>query len=137
VYAFSMHAHDLPTIDVREAARRLEQPSEGAAPLLVDVRELDEFTALRVPGAALLPISRFALGYRSLPTDRPLLMLCRSGSRSTMATDFLLRSGFPEVVNIRGGIMAWHAAQLPTRTGPVQPGEGDLPTDKADTPADA
>jgi rhodanese-related sulfurtransferase len=133
-----MSAHDLPTVDVREAARRLEAAAPGAdagpAPLLVDVREVDEFTALRVPGAVLLPISRFGTDFRRLPTDRPLLMLCRSGGRSAMATDFLLRAGYPEVHNIAGGILAWHQAALPTRTGPPAAGEGDLP---ADGPAEA
>ena len=138
-----MSAHELPTIDVREAARRLDQPTDGPGPLVVDVRELDEYTALRVPDAVLLPISRFALGFRQLPTDRPLLMLCKSGGRSSMATDFLLRSGFPEVHNISGGILAWRAAGLPILTGPVRPGEGDLQTDgqtdeaSSDQPADA
>ena len=129
-----MHAHDVPTIDVREAARRAGDSEDGPEPLIVDVRELDEFTALRVPDAVLLPISRFGLGFRQLPTDQPLLMLCRSGGRSAMATDFLLRSGFPEVHNIAGGILAWQAAGLPTQSGPVEPGEGgpprDLPTDQ-------
>src|SRR3712207_7476695 len=43
----SMSAHPLPTIDVREAARRLESPTDGPAPVLLDVREDDEFQALR------------------------------------------------------------------------------------------
>jgi len=122
-----MSAHDLPTIDVHEAARRLAQPADGPAPLIVDVRELDEYLGRRVADTVLLPISRFALGFRELPVDRPLLMLCKSGGRSAMATDFLLRSGFPEVHNIAGGILAWHAAGLPTLSGPIQPGEGRLP----------
>lgn len=130
-----MHQHDVPTIDVREAARRVGDPMDGPAPLIVDVRELDEFTRLRVPDTVLLPISRFALGFRQLPADRPLLVLCRSGGRSAMATDFLLRSGFPEVHNIAGGILAWQAAGLPTQSGPIEPGDGDLPT-VGDPPTD-
>lgn len=122
-----MAEHDLPTIDVLEAARRIHHAEDGSVPLIVDVRELDEFTALRVPGTVLLPISRFSIGFHQLPTDRPLLMLCRVGGRSASATDFLLRSGFPDVTNIAGGISAWHAAGLPTESGPVQPGDGDLP----------
>ena len=133
-----MNDQDLPTVDVREASRRLQaspqDPDAGPAPLLVDVREVDEFAALRVPGAVLLPISRFGAAYRRLPTDRPLLMLCRSGGRSGMATDFLLRAGYPEVHNIAGGILAWHHAGLPTHSGPAAPGEGDLP---ATGPAEA
>ncbi len=123
-----MSDQDLPTIDVREAARRLGEPGDGPAPLLLDVREVDEFTAQRVDGAVLLPISRLALGYRALPQDRPIMVLCKVGGRSAMATDFLLRQGWPDVVNIAGGITAWSGAGLPTRSGPVTSGEGELPS---------
>jgi rhodanese-related sulfurtransferase len=126
-----MSIHDLPTVDVREAARRLQPGPSTPAAMLVDVREDDEFLELRVPDSVLLPISRFTQGVGELPRDRPLLMLCKSGARSGMATDFLLRSGFPEVHNVSGGILAWHAAGLPTRSGPVEPGEGELPSPHA------
>ena len=125
----------LPTVDVREAARRLDAtitPPDAPAPLLVDVREESEFVALRVPGAILLPISRFTQGMAALPTDRPLLMLCKVGGRSASATEYLLRSGYPDVANVAGGIVAWHAAGLPTLTGPVGHGEGGLPTSGSD-----
>jgi rhodanese-related sulfurtransferase len=120
---------DLPTIDVREAARRLEVRGDGPEPLLLDVREVDEYTARRVDGAVLLPISRLALGYRALPRDRPILVLCKVGGRSAMATDFLRRQGWPDVTNIAGGITAWSQAGLPTRSGPVSAGEGELAAD--------
>lgn len=113
----------IPTVDVQEAQRRLAAPD---APLLVDVRERDEFVAMRVPGAVLLPTSQFATGYRQLPTDRPLLIMCAVGGRSARATEALLGAGFTDVANIAGGINAWHAAGLPTRSGPPDPGEGDL-----------
>lgn len=123
-----MSVDNLPTVDVREAKRRLDEAQPGAEPILLDVRELDEFTAQRVAGAVLLPISRFALGFRQLPQDRPILVLCKVGGRSSMATDFLLQQGWPDVTNIAGGISAWASAGLPTTSGPVAPGEGDLPT---------
>ena len=122
-----MTVDNLPTVDVREAKRRLDQPQDGVEPFLLDVRELNEFTELRVPGAVLLPISRFAIGFRQLPQDRPILVLCKVGGRSSMATDFLIQQGWPDVTNIAGGINAWATAGLPTTSGPVTPGEGDLP----------
>lgn len=123
-----MSVDNLPTVDVREAKRRLDEAEPGAEPILLDVRELNEFTAQRVAGAVLLPISRFALGFRQLPQDRPILVLCKVGGRSSMATDFLLQQGWPDVTNIAGGISAWASAGLPTTSGPVSPGEGELPT---------
>jgi rhodanese-related sulfurtransferase len=116
----------IPTIDVAEAHRRL---GDGADAVLVDVREPGEFAAVRIAGAALYPISTFALRYADLPRDRPLLVMCAAGSRSLAATAHLLRNGWPDVVNVAGGIEAWQRAGLPVRTGPVAGGEGTLGTD--------
>ena len=113
----------IPVVDVQEAHRRL---SATDAPLLVDVRERDEFVALRVPGAVLLPTSQFAIGYRQLPTERPLLIMCAVGGRSGRVTEALLGAGWTDVTNVGGGINAWYAAGLPTRSGPPDAGEGEL-----------
>ena len=116
----------LPSIDPRAAAAAT---GAGAAdgPLVVDVREPDEFTAVRVEGSVLVPISQFAARHGELPKDRPLLMLCAAGSRSTSATMYLLQNGWTDVRNITGGIGAWQQAGLPVRKGAPAPGEGDLP----------
>jgi len=130
-----MHAHDLPTVDVREAQRRIEEPGDGPVPLLLDVREDDELVSYRAPGVAHLPLSRFMGGVTRLPHDRPILVICQSGGRSASVTDYLLRNGWSDVANVAGGMGAWRAAGLPTRIGPLAPGEGALP-DPADTEAD-
>jgi rhodanese-related sulfurtransferase len=122
-----MNPHDLPAVDVAEAARAIDPATAAPHPLIVDVREPNELVSARVPGAVSLPLSRFIGGFRSLPHDRTLLMLCRSGNRSASATEYLLRNGFPDVRNIRGGIVAWHGAGLPLTAGPLEPGEGELP----------
>jgi rhodanese-related sulfurtransferase len=119
----------VPAVDVREAHRRLTDPAVPAAarPLLVDVREPKEFAAVRAAGAALLPISRFLAGFRALPRDRELLLICRSGNRSHDAARFLLDQGWTDVVNVAGGTIDWQRAGLPLRSGPPEPGEGALP----------
>jgi rhodanese-related sulfurtransferase len=117
-----------PTVTVVEAAARL-QATTDPGPLVVDVRERNEFGVMRVPGSVLLPLSTFTSTYDQLPTDRPLLMLCAVGGRSARATDFLRANGYTEAVNIAGGITAWNAAGLAIRTGTPEAGEGDLPGD--------
>jgi rhodanese-related sulfurtransferase len=118
----------IPSISPREAAATLDAAAdEASGPLLVDVREANEFEAQRAVGAALLPISQFMARYGELPKDRPLLMICQSGSRSASATMFLLQNGWTDVRNVEGGTQAWALAGLPTRTGRPDPGEGDLP----------
>jgi rhodanese-related sulfurtransferase len=115
----------IPTIDVTEAERRLRE--DPAGPLLVDVREMDEFVEVRAPGAALVPTSAFMTRVGELPADRPLLVVCHMGSRSAAVAGYLIRAGRTDVVNVAGGMDAWETAGLPVRHGPLDPGEGDLP----------
>jgi len=115
----------IPTIDVAEAERRLRE--DPAHPLLIDVREANEFEDVRAPGAVLVPMSTFAASAVELPSDRPLMLVCHLGGRSAAATGFLVRSGRSDVVNVAGGMEAWERAGLPVRHGPPAPGEGDLP----------
>ena len=116
----------IQTIDVREAERRLREDPTG--PLLLDVREPGEFVAIRAPGAALLPTSAFIARIGELPPDRPLLVICHTGSRSAAVAGYLARTGRADVVNVAGGMEAWELAGLPVTRGAVAPGEGDLPT---------
>lgn len=112
----------IPTIDVRAAAAGAAGPN---APLLVDVRERNEFVDVRAPGAVLCPTSSFLLRYEELPRDRPLHVICASGSRSVAVAAWLLRNGWSDVHNVAGGMAAWLRAGLEVRRGPLAPGEGD------------
>lgn len=115
----------IATIDVREADRRRRE--DAGRPLIVDVREPNEFADVRLEGVALVPMSTFATRFEELPRDRPLLVMCAAGSRSAAATAHLLRNGWTDVTNVAGGITEWERAGLPVLRGPVTPGEGDLP----------
>lgn len=116
----------IPTIDVHDAAE-LATPDGTAGVLIVDVREPNEFAAVRLEHVAHVPMSVFVNRAGELPRDRPLLILCATGSRSAAVTGYLLRSGWTDVTNVDGGITAWERAGLPVRRGPVTPGEGSLP----------
>jgi rhodanese-related sulfurtransferase len=114
----------IPSIDAAEAERRLREDPDG--PLLVDVRERHEFDEVRAPGAVLVPMSTFAARAGELPTDRPLMIVCHTGARSSAVTGFLTRSGRTDVVNVAGGMQAWERGGLPVRRGTPAPGEGDI-----------
>ena len=117
----------VPSIGPLEAHERLASPAdETREPILLDVREPDEFFRVRAPGCVLLPLSQFVAEYEALPRDRPILVLCNSGNRSLNATAFLLAKGWRDVTNVSGGIIAWERAGLEVRRGPVEPGEGEL-----------
>jgi rhodanese-related sulfurtransferase len=95
--------------------------------MIVDVRELDVFTAERAPGVAFVPLSEFVARHEELPKDRPLLMICAAGSRSASATAYLLQRGWADVRNVTGGMMAWTGSGLPTKGGRPDPHEGAIP----------
>ena len=118
----------IPAIDVLEAERRRRAPAaEGSeAPLLVDVREPWEFAEVRAEDVVLLPTSTLPPRLAELPQDRELLFICRSGGRSGQAVAYLRSQGRQDVWNVEGGMLAWERAGLPVKTGPPEPGEGDL-----------
>ena len=102
----------VPGIAAAEARTRIEK---GA--VLVDVRETNEYTEIRIPGSRLLPLSTFAERFEELPKDKPLVMQCRSGARSAKAAEYLLANGYTDVSNLTGGILAWDEARLPVLRG--------------------
>ncbi len=92
-------------IDPREAAELLRRGGVR----LVDVRTAEEWADGHLPQAEHHPLDD--LDPAQVGTDRPLLLICRSGRRSGLAADRLAATH--DVVNIRGGLQAWQAEQLP------------------------
>ncbi|MEB3300233.1 MAG: rhodanese-like domain-containing protein [Candidatus Sericytochromatia bacterium] len=81
--------------------------------MLVDVREPDEFEGGHITGAVLVPVGTIGSWAAKQPKDRPMVLVCRSGGRSTKAAKQLEQAGFKALVNLEGGMMAWEAAGLP------------------------
>ncbi len=82
---------------------------------LVDVRSADEFNGPdgRVAGSLLIPLPEIESRAGEIPADRPVVLLCHSGSRSALATQQLLKAGRPQVANLQGGLSRWGAAGYP------------------------
>lgn len=97
-----------PEVSV-EAARDRQQ----SAAIVLDVREPGEWAAGHAPGARHIPLGDLSRRARELPSDRDLLVICRSGNRSARAANVLLGLGFSRVTNVRGGMLAWARAGLP------------------------
>ena len=76
---------------------------------ILDVRSHEEFEGPdgRVAGSLLVPLPELETGASAIPADRPVVVVCHSGSRSALATQQLLRSGRGKVVNLRGGLRRW------------------------------
>lgn len=80
--------------------------------VVLDVRTPQEFAVGHLPGAILADVSspEFATKVDELDRSRRYAVYCRSGNRSQIALDALRRSGFSQVVELAGGIVAWTAA---------------------------
>ncbi|MES2921033.1 MAG: molybdopterin-synthase adenylyltransferase MoeB [Verrucomicrobiota bacterium] len=77
--------------------------------LLIDVREPHEHAVAHIEGSRLIPLKTLPDELDSLPTDREILVHCKSGGRSAKAVQLLLDHGFTRVRNVAGGIDAWLA----------------------------
>jgi rhodanese-related sulfurtransferase len=84
--------------------------------LLIDVREPNEVAVERYPEAVLVPMSQFDPAAIPDPDGKEVVFACRSGRRSVTASLAAQEAGFPYVSHLAGGILAWKAAGLPTKT---------------------
>lgn len=78
----------------------------GSGGQLIDVREPSEFAAGTLPGASNIPLTELPRRLGELDRSRRVVLLCRSGGRSANAAEFLAGSGFADVVNLVGGMLA-------------------------------
>lgn len=105
----------VPAVSVTQAQA---QSAAGQA-VLIDVREPHEYADVRAPGARLIPLGQLAQRLAELPQDKatPVLLVCRSGSRSAAAVDMLGKAGYTQTLNVTGGMNAWQKAGLPVVRG--------------------
>jgi rhodanese-related sulfurtransferase len=83
--------------------------------LVLDVREQSEFKDGHITKARHVPLGQLKSQLASLDKykDKPVVVVCRTGSRSSHACGILRKAGFGNVHNLAGGIMAWESAGLP------------------------
>ena len=97
-----------------------EEVSRGMAEgryLLVDVREPNEVAAEAYPGAVVVPLSGFDPKAIPDPAGKQVVFACRSGKRSVTASLAAQAAGLAYDKHLAGGMLAWKAAGLPTKTG--------------------
>lgn len=74
---------------------------------LIDVRESFEYKQGHIPQAKLIPLGRLELKLKELDPNKETIVVCASGSRSTLACEFLCYMGFKTVNNLYGGMYSW------------------------------
>ena len=80
---------------------------------LLDVRTPEEFRQGRLRGAVLIPISELERRIGEIPKNRPVIVYCAVGSRSSVVAGFLAQRGYREVYNMADGIVGWYRNGLP------------------------
>jgi len=95
------------------------QIEQGSAPLILDVRTAEEFAEGHVPGAV-------NIEYRQIPAqvetlrdfeDKTVVVYCERGVRAGRAEAALIEADFTSVVQLKGDMAAWRAADLPVEVG--------------------
>jgi rhodanese-related sulfurtransferase len=80
---------------------------DGEDLLLVDIRTPAEVVQGAIPRATHIPMHLLPLRAAELPKDKDVVLYCRSGARSYHACQFLVQQGYSNMLNLRGGIIAW------------------------------
>lgn len=91
-------------ITATELAARLQN---GAPLRLIDVREPHELAISHIPGAENIPLGQLAARLSELDSAQEIVLICKSGSRSTRALELLYSAGFRKLKNLLGGVNAW------------------------------
>lgn len=87
--------------------------SKGEDIQLVDVREPDEYSAVKVEHSLHLPLSRLSQSTSILSRRKDIYLLCRSGKRADTAAQRLEQLGFDRLHVVKGGLDAWVRSDLP------------------------
>ena len=79
---------------------------------LVDVRAVGEFQTSHIEGAINIPAPELRKKHKALNKKKPVVLVCSTGHRSSLASSLLKQQGFEEVYNVAGGMTGYSAAGL-------------------------
>lgn len=111
---WSMFGNRIRGIKEVDAAAALQLINHKSA-FVLDVREVDEYNGGHVLNSKLIPLGKLKerLGELEKYRDQPIVVVCRSGSRSGTACAMLTKQGYTQAYNLAGGVMAWQRSKLP------------------------
>ena len=73
----------------------------------IDVRTPGEFKKNKIKGFKNVPLNQLMDRLNQIPKDKKVVVICQSGARSTSACRQLVKSGYPDITNVRGGMNMW------------------------------
>ncbi len=80
---------------------------DGGEYQLIDVREQEEYAAAHIPGTINIPLSEFTARFDEINEQRPVLLVCNTGIRSSQAALFLAGMGYEDLYNLEDGTKGW------------------------------
>jgi rhodanese-related sulfurtransferase len=98
----------IPDIDPEQVREK-----QQAGAVVVDVRKPLEWKEGHIPDAVHIPLGILSTRLSELDADKEIVVVCRSGHRSMMASRLLQRAGYRNVYNLSGGMMLWHRSGHP------------------------
>jgi hydroxyacylglutathione hydrolase len=113
------------TVHELASTLRAEEVRNGHGPLVLDVRQADEFARGHVPGALHMNAGELPERLAELSRDRSIVTVCASGYRSSVAASLLQDAGFTDVTWLSGGVPAWRAAGFRVDQGHERGGRED------------
>jgi rhodanese-related sulfurtransferase len=109
----SLFGPPLPSLNALELSEKLKA---GNQPLVIDVRQPEEYREGHIAGSKLIPLGELDRRVNELPKGQEIICVCASGSRSRSATKFLIDAGYA-AFDMNGGMFMWQRAQLPIQKG--------------------
>jgi len=109
----SLFGKPVPVTNALELSEKLKN---GAHPLVLDVRQPDEYRSGHITGAKLIPLGELSRQMKKLPRSREIVCVCASGNRSRTATKMLIDAGY-QAANMKGGMLAWRRASFKVKKG--------------------
>jgi rhodanese-related sulfurtransferase len=93
--------------DISPAELQAYLKTADPKPVLLDVREPQEYACCRIEGSLHIPMNDIPARLGELDPAREIIVICHHGMRSQSVADYLIRQNFGNVANLRGGIDAW------------------------------
>ncbi len=112
--AAGLPVEHVPLVAAWDLAPRLGKPD---APVVLDVRQDDEWAEGHIPGAVHIENGRLPWDDLPISKERPIVVHCHSGNRSTSGISVLLRRGYTGVAMLDGGWAGWASSGFPVETG--------------------
>jgi len=98
-------ASRITTSQLRDAIAR--KPEQGGPPVVLDVRNTGERALGAIDGSLHIPLAELTRRLTEVPADRPVVVHCAGGYRSSVAASALRAAGFTDVSDLLGGYTAW------------------------------